>query len=322
MNANLRVFDHLMRALPPEVLPLLVFLAIMSIAVGFWTLMRAFRRKLTVEEEKKRDVELAELETVSKLTTTDNRNTFDRWFSALLEESNSKLLPGTAALIMLAAFLATGGLVFVVSDNIPLAIGTGLVCVVLPLCYWMFRRSWRIGSMRRHLPETLEAVGDAIRSGMNLESAIEMTSEQIEEPLKAEFQYANRQLSMGQTPQLVMERMARRIPIPEFRIFTTAVLVHRSTGGNLALLAERLARSARDRAEFQGHLTAISAGSRMSIGGLVIVTALAMLILSGLDVTYLYKFIMNPYGPMLLGITLGLFLVGGFWAWNIMKVRY
>lgn len=322
MNVYLRVLNQFMRSLPPEVLPLLVFLAVLCIAYGFWTVITAFRRKLSPEEEKKRNVEEAELETVYKLTTQDKRNTFDRWFSQLLEESNSKLQPGTAALIMFAVMIGTGGAVFVLSDNVPLSLGTGLVFVVLPMFYWMIRRSWRLGSMRKHLPETLEAVGDAIRSGMNLESAIEMTSEQIEEPLKAEFQYANRQLSMGQTPQLVMERMARRIPIPEFRIFTTAVLVHRNTGGNLALLAERLARSARDRAEFQGHLNAISAGSRMSIGGLVIVTALAILILSGLDVSYMYKFIMNPYGPMLLGITLALFLVGGFWAWRIMKVRY
>ena len=322
MEMYLRALNSLLRSIPPWGIALLAMAAFFMILFGIIKIVSAFRRKLTPEEQKKREIELDEAETVSKLTQNDNRNAFDRWFAQMLEEGNTKLSPFTASLFILATLILTGGLVLVLSDNVPLALGTGIICMVLPMVYWLLRRSWRLGQMRKHLPETLEAIGDAIRGGLSLEEAIQMTSEQIEDPLKTEFQYANRQLQMGQSPSLVMERMAHRIPITEFRLFTTAVMVHRTTGGNLAQLAERLARSSRDRQEFHGHLNAISAGSRMSIIGLVIVTALAVMILSGLDYTYVYRFIMNPYGPVLLGITLGLFVIGGFWAWSIMRVKY
>jgi len=87
-------------------------------------------------------------------------------------------------------------------------------------------------------------------------------------------------------------------------------------------MSERLARSLRERQEFRGHLNAITAGNRMSIIGMVGVTVASVAILCGLDYAYFYRFILNPYGPILLGITLALFVTGWFWTWSIMSVNY
>lgn len=322
MDRYLQLINSFFQGMPPWAVALMVFIAVLFCFLGVGLIWRGLRRKPTREELQKKEIEQDELETVAKLTLQDRRNGFDRWFSVLLEESGSNLSPLSAALIVLGVLILSAGMTFIVSDNIELSTGVGLICTTFPLIFWSLRRTWRIGRMRKLLPETLEAVGDAIRGGMTIEEAVKMTAEQIENPLKTEFSHASRQLEMGQTPTMVMNRMARRIPISEFRIFSTAVLVHRTTGGNLAYLAERLARSARDRSEFNGHLTAITAGSRMSILGLIVVTALALMILCGLDTSYLFKFLLNPYGPMLIGISVSLFVVGGFWAWQIMRVRY
>ncbi len=322
MDRYIQLINSVFQGMPPWAVALMVFTAVLFFFLGVWLIWNGLRRKPSQEELQKMEIEQDELETVAKLTVQDRRNGFDRWFSVLLEESGSNLQPLAAALIVLGILIFSAGTVFIVSDNIELSAGVGLICMVFPLIFWSLRRTWRIGRMRKYLPETLEAVGDAIRGGMTIEEAVKMAAEQIDEPLKTEFFHASRQLEMGQAPTMVMNRMARRIPISEFRIFSTAVLVHRTTGGNLAFLAERLARSARDRSEFNGHLTAITAGSRMSIIGLVIVTILALMILCGLDTSYLYKFVLNPYGPLLIGISTSLFIIGGFWAWQIMRVRY
>jgi len=166
-----------------------------------------------------------EKETVLRLTTKDKRNQFDRWFELMLEEGGIKISPTVAMLIVMGVMLITMELVFVTFENVPLAIGTGILCMTFPMTYWNLRRFWRINQMKRFIPESLEIVGDAIRSGMSLEEAIEMVASHIKDPLKSEFEYANRQLKAGQPPSLVMKRMARRIPVPEFRLFTTAVLV-------------------------------------------------------------------------------------------------
>lgn len=116
--------------------------------------------------------------------------------------------------------------------------------------------------------------------------------------------------------------MARRVPLPEFKIFTTAVLVHRHTGGNLALLAQRLAQSARDRSELQGHVKAVTAGSRLSVIGLTLGTLLAIGFLASVRPEYVLVFRDHELAPMLLGTAAGLQLVGILWIWRILRVQY
>jgi tight adherence protein B len=110
--------------------------------------------------------------------------------------------------------------------------------------------------------------------------------------------------------------------MPEFKIFATAVLVHRQTGGNLALLAERLARSARDRSEFHGHVRAVTAGSRLSVLGLTLGTFAAVGILLSLQSEYMADFVNHPLGPTMLVVAGILQIVGFVWVWRVLRVRF
>ena len=102
---------------------------------------------------------------------------------------------------------------------------------------------------------------------------------------------------MGQSPVAVMDRLSRRIPLPEFRLFATAVLVHRQTGGNLAQLTARLAVSARDRQEWRRHLGAQTVAGRYSAMGLVACGAVGLTVLSMSRPEYTRFFLTHPRGP-------------------------
>ena len=102
-------------------------------------------------------------------------------------------------------------------------------------------------NMRKQLPYALQAVADAVRSGQTLSEACELVSKEIKGPLGQEFGYAHRSSSWAIRPIGVMNRMVRRVPLPEFRIFATAVVVHRRAGGNLSLLTERMSKAAHDK---------------------------------------------------------------------------
>ena len=107
-----------------------------------------------------------------------------------------------------------------------------------------------------------------------------------------------------------------------FQRITTAVLVHRQTGGNLALLADRLAASARDRGEFLGHVRAVTAGSRVSVIGLTVGTVIALGILAWLRPEYLTQFLNHPMGPGLLMVAGALQIAGIVWVWRVLKVHF
>lgn len=301
-------------------LPLLTFTAITGTLLLL--VMKVFTR--SSESSNKADEQDApELEaTIYIPPHKAARHRFDLWFYELLEAAGSQLDRSTASLIPAACALVGAAIPIVFFDDFLLAILGTLVGAVAPLAWWKFRAWRRLIAMRKELPATLELFADAVRSGLSLERATALAAAQTKGPLQQEFQWCATQLELGHSPQRVMERMAYRIPLPEFRIFATAVLVHRRTGGDLAGLADRLARSARERTEFRGHLKAVTAGSRLSVFGLTVGILLAVAVLGLTRPEYIEQFFIHPNGPSLLAVAGGLQLVGLLWVWRILQVRY
>ncbi len=250
------------------------------------------------------------------------RTALDRWFYTLLETSGSSLDRTTAALIPAAGALLGAGIPVVLFDSIPLGLGGTLLGAILPVAWWQFCAWRRQAAMRKHLPEALDFMADAVRAGLSLEKGMELVGREARPPIRDEFRMCASQLSMGYPPFTVLQRASRRIPIPEFRIFATAVLVHRKSGGDLALLAQRLAQAARERAEFRGHMKAVTAGSRLSVIGLTVGTLIACGILASTRPEYLQQFLADPSGPSLLAAAAGLQVVGLLWVWRILQVKY
>jgi tight adherence protein B len=116
-----------------------------------------------------------------------------------------------------------------------------------------------------------------------------------------------------------MNRMVRRVPLSEFRVFATAVVVHRRAGGNLSLLTERMSKAAHDKRDVRNHLMAVTAGSRLSAIGMVAGAVIAAAVLGWLEPAYIEAFLNNPKGPWLLATAIGLQVVGGIWVWRILK---
>jgi tight adherence protein B len=116
-----------------------------------------------------------------------------------------------------------------------------------------------------------------------------------------------------------MNRMVRRVPLPEFRIFATAVVVHRRAGGNLSLLTERMSKAAHDKTDVRNHILAMTAGSRLSAIGMVIAAILAAGLLSWMEPEYVEVFVKSPKGPYLIATAVLLQAIGGLWVWRILK---
>ncbi len=277
-------------------------------ALGFF-----LRDLFAPSEQPRQRLELAAQEPAGEL---------NRAFFQLVEASGTSLDMTTALLIVLGGVIAGGGICFVFVENLLAVAGGMILGGALPIAWLIVVRAIRVGQMRKVLPQALQAIADAVRSGQNLSEAFELVAKEIKGPLGAEFTYAYNQLELGHSPISVMNRMVFRVPLPEFRIFATAVVVHRRAGGNLSLLTERMAHSARDRQDVRNHLLAVSAGSRLSAWGMVIGAMLAVAILASLEPEYVKTFIVHPKGPWLVGTAIALQCIGGLWVWRILRQQY
>jgi tight adherence protein B len=261
-------------------------------------------------------------EPAPELLARDATHWLDRWFYLLLERSGSRLSVPTA-LALVAASAAIGcTLGLVLLEHVLAGIAGLLLGMALPVGWQLLQQSRRLKLMRKRLPGALDLLADGWHAGQTLEEAAELVATQTASPLKEEFRYAVSLLRLGQSPVAVMERMARRIPLPEFQVFATAVVVHRQTGGNLAALTARLATAARDRQEFLGHLGAQTVAGRYSAIGLVVSAAVGVTALVLIRRDYIGFFLNHDLGPAML-VTAGvLLLLGVVWMWRIGNVKY
>jgi tight adherence protein B len=243
-------------------------------------------------------------------------------FRALLDEAGAGIDDNAALAVVVGSATVGGALTIFLTENLLATAAAILVGVCIPLAVWMFMGWRRCSIMRAALSESLQMVADSVRAGHSLEQAAELVAHELKGPLGVEFQYCASHLKLGQSPIAVLERMVQRVPLPEFRVFATAVLVHRRTGGNLANLTDRLATAARDRQEFAGHLGAVTAGSRLSAVGLVIGALVGVAVLSWIEPDYIKHFLTAQSGPALLLIAALLQMAGAFWVWRILKVSY
>ncbi len=72
--------------------------------------------------------------------------------------------------------------------------------------------------------------------------------------------------------------MADRVRLPDFKIFVSTVGLSYQSGGNLALLLDRLAVAARDRIQFLGYFRAATALGRTA--GIVLGLAMPVLVIA------------------------------------------
>ena len=257
-----------------------------------------------------------------ELAPEEPKGDLNKAFFHLVEESGTSLSMGTALAIVMGAAIVGGGIPLVFFENFLAAAGGIVVGAVIPIIVFVIIRWWRVRAMYKVLPQALQAVADSVRSGQTLSETFELVSKEIKGPLGSEFAYAHSQIELGHAPLSVMSRMVRRIPIPEFRIFATAVVVHRRAGGNLSLLTERMSHAARDRQDVRNHLMAVTSGSRLSAIGMVAGSIIAVGLITWLEPVYIQPFLTHPTGPYLIAMAVGLQILGGLWVWRILKSSY
>ena len=258
-----------------------------------------------------------------KLTVkTRYTSTMDKRLARLLDLSGSglSLTWGSVVLLFSALIGAAAGLV--ATDNLLVSAFAMFVGATLPLLFWNWKLARRLSAMRAELPAALEVIAESARVGRGLMESAEAAALETKGPLAEELRQAARQLRFGALPHQAVESLMERVPLPEFRVFATAVLVHETTGGNLSLLTRRLAAAAHERQAFLDHLSAVSAGSRFSAIGLTIGALTGAVALVYIRPEYMQALVTHEYGPAVLAASAGLFLLGAAWVWKVLRIEF
>ncbi len=143
---------------------------------------------------------------------------------------------------------------------------------------------------------------------------------QGQKPLADEFRRCSEHLQLGLTMPVALQMTADRIALNDFNLLVALMTIHRQTGGNLAMLLDRVAGAVRARNQFRGHVRAVTALGRLSGFFLSIAAPFLMVLYWILYPEYLNQLTQGPQGIAALMTAIALEVVGVIWLLLLLRV--
>jgi tight adherence protein B len=198
-----------------------------------------------------------------------------------------------------------------------LVLGLGLPLAVL---FVLRRRRQRL--IQSQLPDAFYFQARSLRAGASFEQTLTRSGEQLAEPLAAEFRRCSGLIQLGVAPYDALRQSARTIDLTDFDNYVSTVGLYYHSGGNLALLLDRLAAATRDRVQFRGYFQAATALARL--GAFVLAAAVPILFLYYFLVqpSFIGSFFETAAGWQLVGVVALLELFGLLLCWYFLRVDY
>lgn len=160
-------------------------------------------------------------------------------------------------------------------------------------------------------PDSIDMVIRMLRAGLPVNAAVRANANEAPAPVNAVFKLIADQVDIGIPFEDALAAAGEIIGLPDFRFFSVAVSLQRSTGGNLAETLEVLAEIIRRRRTVRLRAQATTGEIRMSayiVGALPFLVASVLLVVNP---AYLAPLINDPRGNVIVGIAL-LSLAFGF----------
>lgn len=183
------------------------------------------------------------------------------------------------------------------------------------------RRASRVRAVVLQLPDALDLMARALRSGHAFSTALQMAAEEGAQPLAGEFALVAEQIALGANPDEAFEALAQRVPVDEVRFLVMAVKLQRQTGGQLAEVLGNIAQLLRQRLQLLDKVRVLTAEARLSakvLAALPPVTAAALLAVRPQFVSVLWT---DPAGVQMLQASAVLMVLGGLWLWRLTRIR-
>jgi tight adherence protein B len=235
-----------------------------------------------------------------------------------LDWTVSKLLLGCAALGM----IAWGGVVVGLYQPVLWGALAGVVFGAAPLAFVAWRRRRRLDKLERQLPDALDLITRALRSGHAFSAALKMAGEEMPEPIAGELATVHDEVNFGISLEQALVHLSERVPLTDLRYFVVAVVIQRESGGNLTEILTNLSRLIRERLKLLGRVRVLSSEGRLSAWILAVMPFFMAAVLTWANPEFMRPLWTDPIGITIIKYTLFLMFVGVLIMRKIIKIRY
>ena len=190
----------------------------------------------------------------------------------------------------------------------------------VPYLVVRFRRNRRLYVFEEMLPDAIDLLGRAIRAGHPLTAGMKMVADETRDPVSSEFLRTHEENRFGLPFEDALLAMADRVAIVDMRILTTAILIQREVGGNLAEVLDNLANIIRMRFTIRRQLRVYTAQGRFSGYVLAILPIATGSAIYSLNPSYTMLLFTHPIGKLMLITAVVFQIIGFLWIRKIVDI--
>jgi tight adherence protein B len=178
--------------------------------------------------------------------------------------------------------------------------------------YWLKRRQRkRLLEFEQQLPDAIDMLVSAMKAGYSFQAATQFIGDEVSPPLGPEFARFYDEQRLGVDVRTALLSLQDRVDSLDLKMFVTAVVIQRETGGNLGEVLSNIAEVIRQRIAMKGQIQALVAEPKMSARFLAILPIVVFLLLTVMNPNFLRPLLETPVGRMML-LSSGIMVLIGY----------
>jgi len=180
-----------------------------------------------------------------------------------LQKAGETGTPG-AFLLRVAVFTAIGFAIGALFRGTIVGVLGAVIGFLIPVTLLRSKQKKRLSLFRDQLPDAIDMLVSAMRAGYSFQAAMKFIGEEVREPLGPEFARFYEEQRLGMEVRVALLAMQSRVDSLDLKMFVTAVLIQRETGGNLSEVLGNIGTLMRERAALKADIETLTAESKMS----------------------------------------------------------
>jgi tight adherence protein B len=180
-----------------------------------------------------------------------------------LAVANITMQPGEFIGIVAVVALIAGLVGFLFGGLLAALLVATVVCLGVRI-YVGHSKSKRQAAFADQLPDVIQLVTTALRSGYGLTQALDSVADEAEEPARSEFAHVLVETRLGRDLSEAMRALAHRMESEDLDWVVAAIDINRDTGGNLSEILNTVSATIRERQRMHRQVRTLTAEGRLS----------------------------------------------------------
>jgi tight adherence protein B len=214
------------------------------------------------------------------------------------------------------------------------AVGIGMLGLGVPAMIFLFvlvmvnfaakvvtfnRQEQLLETLEDQLANALLIISGALKAGRSLEQGFSLVERGMPAPISDEFRTVRTEQELGVPFEESLKNFMKRTPSKDYKLFLTATLFQRETGGNLIALYEQIVFAVSARRRLKGRLDNMTLQGRYTGYIMMFIPVAFCTFLWAVNPARFFALWHQQNGPTLFMVAFGWLGIGIFWLWNIVN---